>query len=90
MEIDRFNREKMKAFNLNRDSRPSDPEHPDMFRPTVGNFKDEPTSFEQDERIKSTFHEGVDDYDGEDFPHKSLGNGKIKRTSLVNNYNEAI
>lgn len=56
IEMEKFNREKLKTFMMNRDSRPSDPENPDIFRPTAGTFNNEGHSFEHDEKMKQGIH----------------------------------
>jgi hypothetical protein len=52
IEMEKFNQEKLKHFIMNRDSRPSDPENPDIFRPTAGIFKEEGHSFDHDAKMK--------------------------------------
>ena len=52
IEMEKFNQEKLKNFILQRDSRPSDPENPELFKPTVGAFKEGNASFEHDEKMK--------------------------------------
>lgn len=93
MDIHDFKKEKMRGFDLRRESRLSDPEHPELFRPTIGSFKEEHHSFDEDWQRNSRIKiEGVDDFDGDQFPHKSLGKNNHRRSSMddIHDHEEAI
>uniref|UniRef100_A0A7S3NSS9 Uncharacterized protein n=1 Tax=Euplotes crassus TaxID=5936 RepID=A0A7S3NSS9_EUPCR len=89
VELAKFNEEKLKNFNLNRisagsrDSKSSDMENPEIFKPTTLDMHDDDNS-DNDERRPST-NEGVDEYDGNyDQRHKKL-NSNPQRNSLGSN-----
>jgi len=85
--MEKFNRAKLKDFNLNRDSRPSDPENnSDPFKPTDNNFNGEHHSFEREDRHRRETHEGVDDFDGDEFANHSMQDKKPMRASLDAKY----
>ena len=86
IEIAKFKQEKLNGFNLQHDSRPSDPENPDIFRPTFGNFRENDHSYEHEDKSRNFTHEGVDEYDDETHGGRSMVNGKLKRTSLAEKY----
>ena len=92
IELEDFNREKMKNFKLNRDSkdsresRPSDPENHDIFRATVSNYNGNDKLFDKAEKIEEE-HEGVDDYEGDPKENRSAMTRKPQRSSLAEKYN---
>lgn len=83
--MEKFNRDKLNEFNMNRDSRPSDPEnHENPFRPTDHNLSNDNNSYELDDHHKKNTNEGVDDYDGDTYGRKNHHNYKPFRSSLDN------
>ena len=85
IEMEKFNQDKLKEFNMNRDSRPSDAEqHNDIFEPTDNNLDLGSNSYEKDRSYKKDTCEGVDDFDADDFRSISLGHKKMKRSSFGN------
>jgi hypothetical protein len=87
LEIENFNKEKLREFHLNRDSRPSDPEQNlDPFKPTDNHFDMEGHSFEIELNGRKDTHDGVDDFDGEEYENRSIQNRKGLRPSLNEKY----
>ena len=82
IEMQNFNAQKLKEFDFDNGSRPSDPEHPEIFMPSTKEVNGRESN--SPKRSNET-HEGVDDYDEENENHSS-GNGKVKRSSLTEKY----
>ena len=84
IELEEFNQEKLKNFNLNRisrESKSSDPENPDIFKPTDNNFNGNDNLFQSSKNGRNC-HEGVDDYDEEADGHRPTQKRKPKRSSF--------
>ena len=84
IELEEFNQEKLKDFNLNRisrESKSSDPENPDIFKPTDNNFNGNDNLFESSKNGRN-YHEGVDDYDEEADGRRPTQKRKPKRSSF--------
>ena len=86
IEMEKFNRDKLKEFDMNRDSRPSDPEthNEDPFRPTDNHLDLEGHTFDNSYKLRRNNHEGVDDYDADEFDDRHQNHHKPSRgrTSL--------
>jgi hypothetical protein len=84
--INQFKQDKLNEFNLNRDSRPSDSEQLDIFRPAINNMKHERHTFEyiggNKNKVKES-QEGVDDFDASEDLENGIGRN---RTSMAEKY----
>lgn len=79
-----FHQDKLREFDLEQNSRPSDPEQIDALKPTIDEYNNKNQSFDNCEG-----REGVDDYDDDDKDdkkHHKYRNGQIHRTSFAEKY----
>jgi len=79
--VNKFHQDKMKDIEFDQNSRPSDLEQHDEFKPTIGSIKNKNQPFNNYDG-----NEGVDDYDEEYTKHNNHLNSKIQRTSLAEKY----
>ena len=91
IELENFNKEKLKNFKLqrnsreSRDSRPSDPENNDIFRKTMSDFNGKDNLFKRADNSED-IREGVDDYEEDPRVNRSIKARKMNRSSLAEQY----
>lgn len=91
VELAKFNEEKLKNFNLNRisagsrDSKSSEVENPEIFKPTTLDMHHNDDENSDGEDRRPSTNEGVDEYDGDYGQRRKKLNSNPQRNSLGSN-----